>query len=382
MQQFQKLLVPLAVGLALTACGGSGDSIPDAPAPAKITAVKVFGDSLADSGTFGFRFTVQGAETQIYPERIAASFGTTLCNFYAFTGTTFTTNSKPGCGNYAIGGGVINQANGSDPRGIVLQMITASLSGPYKASDLALIDGGGNDAADLVGAYLKAPTDKAAAYAALLGTVLSASQVSTIMSGGAAGMATGGATYMEALADKFADGIQSYVLDKGAQQVVILNVPSITVTPRFQRVLDGIALASGGGTAGATARAQSEGLFKSWITAFNKRLDTRFAGQARVAVADFYSALNDQAANPAQYGLSNVKNTACPQTGTGADGLPTYTFPTCSSTALSASIPVGATGGANWWKTYAFSDGFHPTPYGHQLIAELIGRSLAAKGWK
>jgi len=382
MQQFQKLLLPLAVGLALTACGGSGDSIPDAPAPAKITAVKVFGDSLADSSTFGFRFTVQGPESQAFPERIAASLGTTVCNFYSFTGTSFTTNSKPGCSNYAIGGSVINQANTSDPRGIVLQMITASLSGPYKASDLALIDGGGNDAADLVGAYLKAPTDKAAAYAALLGTMLSASQVSAIMSGGATGMATGGVSYMEALADKFADGIQSYVLDKGAQQVVVLNMPSITITPRFQRVLDGIAMASGGGTAGATARAQSEALFKSWVTAFNKRLDSRFAGQTRVAVADFYSSLNDQAANPAQYGLSNVKNPACPQTGTGADGLPTYTFPTCTAAALSAAIPAGATGGANWWKTYAFSDGFHPTPYGHQLIAELIGRSLAAKGWK
>jgi len=382
MQQFQKLLVPLAIGLALTACGGSGDSIPDAPAPAKITAVKVFGDSLADSGTFGFRFTVQGADTQIYPERIAASFGTSVCNFYAFTGTTFTTNSKPGCSNYAIGGGVINQANGSDPRGIILQMITATLSGPYKASDLTLIDGGGNDAADLVGAYLKAPTDQAAAYAALLGTMLSASQVSSIMSGGAAGMATGGATYMEALADKFADGIQSHVLGKGAQQVVILNLPSITITPRFQRVLDGIALASGGGTAGATARAQSEGLFKTWITAFNKRLDSRFAGEARVAVADFYSMMNDQFSDPAKYGLSNVKNTACPQTGTGTDGLPTYTFPTCTQTALSASVPAGVSGGANWWKTYAFSDGFHPTPAGHQQIADLIGRSLAAKGWK
>lgn len=382
MQQFQKLLVPLAAALALSACGGNGDPVPDAPAPAKITALKVFGDSLADSGTFGFRFTVQGADTQIYPERIASAVGSSLCNYYAFTGTSFTTNSKPGCTNYAIGGGVINQTNTSDPRGIVLQMLTASLSGPYKASDLALIDGGGNDAADLVGAYLKASTDKAAAFSALLGTVLSASQVTSIVTGGAATMATGGATYMEALADKFADGIQAHVLAKGAQQVVILNLPSITITPRFQRVLDGIALASGGGTAGATARAQSEALFKSWITAFNKRLDSRFAGDARVAVADFYSMMNDQFADPAKFGLTNVKVPACPQTGTGADGLPTYTFPACTQTALSASVPAGVSGGANWWKTYAFSDGFHPTPAGHQQIADLVNRSLAAKGWK
>jgi len=29
------------------------------------------GDSLADSGTFGFKFTVQGAQSFIYPERVA-----------------------------------------------------------------------------------------------------------------------------------------------------------------------------------------------------------------------------------------------------------------------------------------------------------------------
>ena len=37
--------------------------------------------------------------------------------------------------------------------------------------------------------------------------------------------------------------------------------------------------------------------------------------------------------------------------------------------------------GADWWKTYAFSDSFHPTPLGHQLLAQLISRTLAQAGW-
>lgn len=145
-------------------------------------------------------------------------------------------------------------------------------------------------------------------------------------------------------------------------------------------VLDSIAAASGGGTAGAAARAQAEGLFKSWIEAFNKQLDSKFAGESKVAIVDFYTAFNEQVASPTQYGLTNVKTPACPITGVGADGLPTYTFATCSASALSAAPPAGVTG-ADWWKSYAFSDGFHPTPYGHQLTAQLISKTLAIKGW-
>ena len=54
----------------------------------------------------------------------------------------------------------------------------------------------------------------------------------------------------------------------------------------------------------------------------------------------------------------------------------------CTAAALSAQTPpAGATGGADWWKTYAFSDSFHPTPYGHQLVSQLVSRSLARAGW-
>ncbi|MBY0235171.1 MAG: phospholipase [Burkholderiaceae bacterium] len=381
MNRFQIKSLAIAAALALSACGGGGTA--DTSPKLKITAVKVFGDSIADSGTYGYKFTVQSADNLIFPERVAASYGQTLCSFYKATGPdSFVPNPKAGCTNAAIGGGRINYySNPTDPRGITVQMAAVAALGTYAPGDLAVIDGGGNDAADLVGAYLTAPGDKAATYAGLLTTVLTPAQVGAALAGGAAGMASIGGVYMTALADNFYAAIKTSVLDKGAQQVIVLNMPGITNTPRFQMVLDGISAAYGGGTAGATARAQSEALFKSWIEAFNKQLAAKFAGEAKVAVVDFYTAFNDQVATPAQFGLSNVKTPACPITGLGSDGLPTYNFPTCTATALSAAPPAGAVGGADWWKSYGFSDGFHPTPYGHQLTGQLISKTLAIKGW-
>lgn len=96
----------LLAGL-LAACGGGGsDTTPAAP----ITSLKVMGDSLADSGTFGLKFTVNGADSLIYPERIAAAYGLALCNAYTATGAaSFVPNpAQAGCTNYAIGGGRIN----------------------------------------------------------------------------------------------------------------------------------------------------------------------------------------------------------------------------------------------------------------------------------
>jgi len=373
---------PLALALLLVAaCGGGGN---DASTRVQITSVKVMGDSLADSGTFGIKFTVQGAQSFIYPERIATNYSvSTLCPFYLFNGTTFVANPTAGCTNYAIGGGRINNYSApTAPLSIVQQLVTAGAAGSYAATDLLVIDGGGNDAADLVGAYLRVPSDGGAAYSALLQTVLPPATVQAALAQGAAGLASVGGTYMTALADVFYNAIKVNALDKGAQHVVVLNMPGITNTPRFQMVLDGIAAANGGGTAGATARANAEGLFKGWISAFNAELALKFNGNGNVVLVDFYTSFNDQIASPAQYSLSNVTTPACPQTGTGSDGLPTYTFATCTDAALSAMTPpAGSDGTANWWKSYAFSDSFHPTPYGHDLLARRIMKSLADAGW-
>lgn len=73
--QRKALWVSLAAASLLVACGGGGaDTSPVAP----IKTVKVMGDSIADSGTFGFKFTVQGsaptgpASTPIFTSPVAA----------------------------------------------------------------------------------------------------------------------------------------------------------------------------------------------------------------------------------------------------------------------------------------------------------------------
>lgn len=375
--------VALLGSLLVAGCGGGATA--DTTPKVAINSVKVFGDSLQDSGTFGYKFTVQSSSNAIYVERVAAAYGQTLCNFFTFTGTTFAVNTaKTGCTNFAIGGGRITYTGAggaANPINVGTQMATYAAAGSYSGSDLVIVDGGGNDSADLVGAYLGIQKDSGASFMALLGTLqMQAQAAAALQSGDPAKIAQVAGAYMTALADKFYTQIKTSVLDKGATHVVVMNIPDITLTPRFQMVLDGIAAAYGGGAAGATARAQSQALFQGWMTAFNTELAAKFAGNDSVALIDFYKGFQDQFAAPAQFGLTNVKTPACPVTGVGSDGLPTYSFPTCTDSALSAA-PQPGTSGPDWWKSYAFSDSFHPTPYGHQLTQQLIAKTLATKGW-
>ncbi len=372
------LWVSLVATAVLAACGGGGaDTTPVVP----VSSIKVVGDSLADSGTFGLKFTVQGAaptgagSTPIWPERVASSYGVALCPRYVSTGAGF--NQAAGCTNHAIGGGRINNFTApTSPVSITQQLANAGSIG-YGAGDLLLADGGGNDAADLLGAYLTAAKDGGAGYRALLSTLLPAATVNAALASGATGMAQIGGAYMQALADKFRQSIEQDALGKGAPRVAILNVPGIDKTPRVKQLLAGVAA-----TAGAATAEQVRALTQGWVQAFNAQLAKGFQGNTKVVVVDFYTSLNDQVAHPEQFSLTNARDAACPVTGVGSDGLPSYTFATCTATALSAvPAPAGATGGADWWKTYAFSDGFHPTPYGHQLLGQLVSRSLAQAGW-
>jgi len=384
MHQWKRNVVALGAAALVAACGGGGS---DTSTAVNITAVKVMGDSLADVGTLGVKATVQGADSLVYPQRVAMNYGiNTMCNYYTPTSaTTFVPNTAvAGCTNYAIAGSRINFPSAPTSQlSVIQQLKDATATTPLGASELALIDGGGNDAADLVGAYLKAASDGGATYVALLKTVLPSATVDAQLPNGAAGLQTLGGMYMAALATQFSAAIDANILAKGGQYVAILNMPGITNTPRFQLVLNSIAakaVQAGATDGGAKARGDAEKLFKAWIEAFNGTLASHYAGNSKVVVIDFYTSFNEEVAIPAQYSLTNVTTPACPITGTDTSGLPTYTFATCTDAALSAAPPAGVSD-PNWWKHYAFSDGFHPTPYAHQLLAQLIARSLATKGW-
>jgi phospholipase/lecithinase/hemolysin len=339
----------------------------------QISAVRVFGDSLADAGTFGAKYTVQASDSRIYPELVAQAYGiSALCNFYAYNGTTLVANPTAGCTDYAVAGGKINYTTApTAPFSVIQQLATAGASVSYTATDLLLVDGGGNDAADLVGAYLQAATDGGVAYSGLLKTLLPSATVDTTLATGASGFVTAGGLYMVALADSLANAIETHAINKGASRVALLNMPAVDKTPRFQGVLDSIAAAHGGGTAGATARAQADALVTGWIQAYNTELAAQFSGNTKVVIVDFYTGFEQQFETPAQFGLTNVTTPACGST----------VVTSCSGAALSAQAPPAGGTGSDWWKRYGFADNFHPTPYGHQLIYQLVSKSLAQAGW-
>jgi phospholipase/lecithinase/hemolysin len=183
---------------------------------------------------------------------------------------------------------------------------------------------------------------------------------------------------MVVLANKLADDINAKLLAKGANKVAILNVPAITSTPRFQSILKSVAATS----AGAAGAKGVEMLARAWIQAFNQNLQARFANDARVVVVDLYSELEAQLNNPVAYGLVNpislvtgVTDTACPITGVDSLGLPAYNFATCTAANLDQTAKAAI------WRKQSFSDGFHPSPYAHNLAAQFIKRSLTARGW-
>lgn len=361
-----------AVALLLVACGGGNET----------PTLRVVGDSLNDSGTFGIKFTVQGsstAATQIWVDHVASYVGADpVC---ARFGANLALNpAAPQCTSYAVGGGRVNpsgSAQDTTPVSIVQQLTSASAAGSYGAKELLFVDGGGNDAADLVGAYLAAGSDGGTSYAALLGELLTPAQVTAAVAGGQAGLAQAGGLYMTALANRLADAVTTHALDRGAQRVLVFTAPDVTRTPRFLAVLAGVALQSNQATADGVRT-----LVNSWVQAFNGQLTTRFTGNSRVAMVDFYTTFNQWLTTPATYGLTNTTNPACPIVGTDTQGLPTYNISACSATSLSATTPpAGATGGANWWQTYVFSDNFHGTPRTNQLMGSLVNGVLASRGW-
>lgn len=385
--------------LLLAACGGSGgDGSGDGTTPQDPdqeiprASVTVIGDSLSDTGVFGVRYTVQADAGQtafpLWPELVADGLGAQRpCPAYQATSETSFT-PQPACRNYAVAGGRIQHPEGQTPKSIVMQFQDAADrvgNDGFGAREVVLIDGGGNDIADLITAYFGAYLEffgeslTIERYRAFLFTVLGRDKALELTQE-PGGWEKAGEVYMQTLAVRFASRVQNHVLMHDAQRVVILNVPDVTRTPRFQAIL-AVLKQAGGQHAGDAVAAQLQALFQNWAQTFNQTLEAEFKGMAPVAIVDFYGLLAQWADHGEQFGLANTTAAVCPVTDPAAI-LPDYDIKQCTVAWLDANAPAGTTPAPGWWNTYAFADGFHPTPRGHELMAQAVSQAIAAKGWK
>jgi outer membrane lipase/esterase len=377
----RRLLSGLAVSTVLLT--GLWSCSSDDPSP----VVTVMGDSLSDVGSFGFKATIQdAANPRGYPlwtqliANVYGADGTAQCSYFlATTNGSFNPNPNVSCSNFAIGGGRVvagaSLGGPTSPLTIGTQMARRAALGSFSPNELVLVDGGGNDVADLVGFYLGAAGSQTgqSAYQQFLAQQLDNTTIATLLVQ-SNGPALAAGAYMQKLADTFFGQISAQLLEKGAQRIVILNVPDITLTPRFKAVLLGVTA-----QAGPAAAQQLQGAIRQWVAAFNMQLAARAAAEPRILVVDFNGTFSDIVQNfsNTKYALTNATDSSCPIVGLGSDGLPSYDFPKCTSQALDTTPGKQA----GWWKTYLFSDGFHPSPRGHELMAQAVRERLDAKGW-
>lgn len=134
-------------------------------------------------------------------------------------------------------------------------------------------------------------------------------------------------------------GIIGNLQAAGARYVLVPNIPDLGLTPSFRAQGP---VAAGQGTALATA--------------YNQALYSTLAGNGlSVIPVDTFAFLREVAADPGQFGITNVTGTAC---------MPQITAQslTCNPTSLvSPDAP----------QTYLFADGVHPASGAHVAVADL-----------
>lgn len=143
--------------------------------------------------------------------------------------------------------------------------------------------------------------------------------------------------------------VKTQIVAKGANYVVVNNMPDVTAAPSAASQPDDV-----------------KGLIKSMADAFNGQLKSALAGEPKVLLVDLYSVSKDQVTNPGPYGLSNTKVAAC-----GTNPLGTTSLVCNASNVIAGDV-----------SHYMFADDTgHPTPYEYSLVARYVLEQMVVKGW-
>lgn len=143
--------------------------------------------------------------------------------------------------------------------------------------------------------------------------------------------------------------VKNQLLANGAKYVVVNNIPDVANTP-----------------SGLAQSESSRALINAMVKAFNDVIAADLAGMDSVLLIDTFSENHNQATNPAPYGLTNVKDTACDLTKN-----PLGNSLGCNATNLKAGDV----------SHYAYADTVHPTPFLHTLLARFVAEKMVVKGW-
>lgn len=374
-------LAAISFAALIAACGGDDDKV-------QFTAVVSFGDSISDAGTYqvgtvaalgGGKFTVNGPEGLTWTEQLAATVGAPAqcaaqTGMLPNNGTTGApVQNFASCFNYAQGSSRVS-SSGTGPNGVALQtafgeqnlgFMAISLqqqfeahlakTGGYFRNHLVTINAGGNDAFMQLGAVGRAFAGGPAAVAT--GTVAGWPQATldVVALGGAGAVDAAGAAAVAAMGQagaELAGYVKLLVVGQGARYVLVRNLGNLNVTP-FGLALD----------------ANTRALITAMTQAFNAQLANGLSGTVGVILYDDYQQSAAIAANPAQFGFSNITVQSC---GPNAFGQPNGPSIVCNT----GNLIAGDT------SRYAFSDSVHPTPFAHQVAAQTAMQLMQQAGWQ
>ncbi len=350
MRKYLLLALILITGSLFGCGGGGGQSGAQTPA-IQFSSQVSFGDSLSDVGSYGVgaiaaagggQYTINGVGSN-WTGLMAAKFNLAAPCPSMTGGNGTPTATDTACFGYAQGGSRVTnptglgnagpEVGGTYPGGMTVPVVTqvanhlAAVGGSFSGDEIVFVLAGANDVFVQEAAYatmVGGATLPADALAAVLASITTtASEVATL--------------------------VTDQIIANGANYVVVINIPDISNSP--------YAVAKGAATMS---------LLDSLVTTFNTTLQTQLQNNANVVLVDAYARNREQELNPASFGLSNITQTACD----------TAILPSGSSLFCTVStLRVGVD------DFYLFSDDVHPTPYGYQLLADLVAERMVAKGW-